>query len=138
MSEKRSRDDWRILYRQCNEEALWQVVQSHCEAIRAEVRKEVTEEILKTHYEIGEHTVSAHGEDCIVAMWTLKTKEHYTDKNWGGSRPQKMRDATRLELEKAIHYKTGIDWLRPYLGALSLETVKAMAHDLGIPTEVTE
>jgi len=99
-----------------------------------DIRKEVTEEILKDHFAMGED----------IQVWNDMTKKWKDTTVWyntagcGADKPvvrriPEPRPMTDEELVKSL-----IDAGVTYLGMFSRLTHEAMAKDLGIPTEVTE
>jgi len=115
-------------------DAIWKRIEADRDTIRAEVRKEVTEEILKDHFKIGEKVeVEWPGGKWELTEIIPKSLCNYTSRHPNVRRPPKPRPMTDDEIVKAL-----IDAGVTYLGMFSRLTHDAMARDLGIPTEVTE
>jgi len=118
---------------------FWKDIQADRDTIRAEVRKEVTEEILKTRYEIGEEVQYKLDEDTwrngFIAIRLGATLE-WASGCYGVRRPPKTRPMTQGEMGVAICEWCG--WNSGEILKMDVDVQIAILKKAGIPTEVTE
>jgi len=139
-----TREVFGIRYRQCNEQALWEVLQRD----RAEVRKEVTEEILRDHFAMSEsveYQFPSGGGWSDGTIGVQSSGRIYTNVNI--RRPPKTRPMT--------NHQKALSWLANYAKVYTPKgygdgkdklidillhggTIDQACESDGIPTEVTE